>query len=123
MLDVRLKYLADIPYISDRVYNIECKFNLLKEEMYTNKGGNYLLECEGLIETDVYLKYDYVILYLEYKYFEPDLVMDFYIDTNYRKYPPRNILTINSIKFHNISEDNIISFRLFGNSENKTQSI
>ena len=46
--------------------------------------------------------------------------MDFYINTNYRKYPPRNILTINSIKFHNISEDNIISFRLFGNSENKT---
>ena len=118
-INVKLKYFEHYVYpIDENIYNIECKFIKLKEEIYvTNRGGNYLLKCKGFINTNIHLLYNNALLYLHYYYFEPNVTLQFYINSNYRKYPPRDILTVNSIKFNNISEDNIICFRLFGNSE------
>lgn len=107
----------------DNNYIIQCNFIKLKTENYNSYMGEYLLKCEGLINTNVYNIPNFGN-HIEIRYKIADssiqrIEVPFHLYSNLRSKSPRDILQVNSIEYKKISDEGINIFRLFGKSKNK----
>ena len=108
---------------TDNEYMIQCNIITLRQEKFNEKSGEYLLKCEGLINTNVYSIPNFGN-HIEIRYKIADssiqeIQVPFHLYNNFRVNPPRDILQIKSIEYKDIPDDGIICFRLYGESKNK----